>query len=47
MLCRAKSAVGVPRWIIENAANFRYLLPGGCMRDGPKKEAEKKEESPS
>ncbi|KAG6910570.1 hypothetical protein DXG01_009520 [Tephrocybe rancida] len=27
------SAVGLPQFLIENAANFRFLLPGGCKRD--------------
>ncbi|KAF8633457.1 hypothetical protein AX17_004626 [Amanita inopinata Kibby_2008] len=26
------SAVGLPRYLIENAENFRFLLPGGCVR---------------
>ncbi|KAK2463163.1 hypothetical protein APHAL10511_004818 [Amanita phalloides] len=26
------SAVGLPRYIIENAGKFRFLLPGGCVR---------------
>ena len=44
LFLRAKSAVGVPRWIIENADNFKYLLPGGCMRETPLKIEEEKEE---
>jgi len=28
-----KSAVGVPRYLIENLEKFRFLLPGGCMRE--------------
>jgi len=27
-----KSAVGLPRYLIENSAKFRFLLPGGCVR---------------
>jgi len=26
------SAVGLPRYLIENASHFKFLLPGGCMR---------------
>ncbi|KAF8739261.1 hypothetical protein AX14_010238 [Amanita brunnescens Koide BX004] len=26
------SAVGLPRYILENAEKFRFLLPGGCVR---------------
>ncbi|KAH8110595.1 glycosyltransferase family 17-domain-containing protein [Phellopilus nigrolimitatus] len=32
-LYRSNSAVGVPKYIIESAARFKYLLPGGCMRN--------------
>ncbi|KAF9012469.1 glycosyltransferase family 17 protein [Cyathus striatus] len=28
------SAVGLPRYLIENSDRFRFLLPGGCMREG-------------
>jgi beta-1,4-mannosyl-glycoprotein beta-1,4-N-acetylglucosaminyltransferase len=28
------SAVGLPRFLIDNAERFRFLLPGGCRRDG-------------
>jgi len=28
-----KSAVGLPRYLIENSEKFRFLLPGGCVRD--------------
>ncbi|KAF9522569.1 glycosyltransferase family 17 protein [Crepidotus variabilis] len=28
-----KSAVGLPRYLIENAARFAFLLPGGCKRE--------------
>ncbi|KAF9485950.1 glycosyltransferase family 17 protein [Pholiota conissans] len=28
-----KSAVGLPRYLIENSEKFRFLLPGGCIRD--------------
>ncbi|KLO20181.1 glycosyl transferase [Schizopora paradoxa] len=28
----AKSAVGLPRFLIENGAEYRHLLPGGCKR---------------
>ncbi|KAH0589119.1 hypothetical protein H2248_004887 [Termitomyces sp. 'cryptogamus'] len=27
------SAVGLPRFLIENAERFRFLLPGGCVRE--------------
>ncbi|TDL20964.1 glycosyl transferase [Rickenella mellea] len=27
------SAVGLPRYLIENADKFGYMLPGGCVRD--------------
>jgi beta-1,4-mannosyl-glycoprotein beta-1,4-N-acetylglucosaminyltransferase len=26
------SAVGLPRYLIENASRFKFLLPGGCVR---------------
>jgi len=29
---RSKSAVGLPRHLIQNAEKFRFLLPGGCLR---------------
>lgn len=28
------TAVGLPRFLIDNADKFRFLLPGGCRRDG-------------
>jgi beta-1,4-mannosyl-glycoprotein beta-1,4-N-acetylglucosaminyltransferase len=28
-----KSAVGLPRYLIEHAEKFRFLLPGGCVRE--------------
>ncbi|KAF9526665.1 glycosyltransferase family 17 protein [Crepidotus variabilis] len=28
-----KSAVGLPRYLIENGAKFAFLLPGGCKRE--------------
>ncbi|KJA28953.1 glycosyltransferase family 17 protein [Hypholoma sublateritium FD-334 SS-4] len=28
-----KSAVGLPRYLIENSDKFRFLLPGGCIRE--------------
>ncbi|KAH9485041.1 Beta-1,4-mannosyl-glycoprotein 4-beta-N-acetylglucosaminyltransferase [Psilocybe cubensis] len=28
-----KSAVGLPRYLIEKSENFRFLLPGGCIRE--------------
>ncbi|KAI5120788.1 hypothetical protein M0805_002415 [Coniferiporia weirii] len=31
----SKSAVGVPKFVIEAAHKFRHLLPGGCRRDKP------------
>ncbi|KAF8622656.1 hypothetical protein AX15_006767 [Amanita polypyramis BW_CC] len=27
------SAVGLPRYVIENAEKYRFLLPGGCRRE--------------
>ncbi|KAF9456945.1 glycosyltransferase family 17 protein [Collybia nuda] len=27
------SAVGLPRFLVENAEKFRFLLPGGCRRE--------------
>lgn len=30
---RLKTAVGLPRYMIENSQKFRFLLPGGCIRD--------------
>ncbi|KAJ3043420.1 hypothetical protein HDV00_005118 [Rhizophlyctis rosea] len=27
------SAVGLPRYLLENAERFRFLLPGGCVRE--------------
>ncbi|PPQ66306.1 hypothetical protein CVT24_007303 [Panaeolus cyanescens] len=29
----SKSAVGLPRYLIENGEKFRFLLPGGCKRE--------------
>ncbi|TDL22556.1 glycosyltransferase family 17 protein [Rickenella mellea] len=29
----SKSIVGLPRFLIENADRFRFLLPGGCKRE--------------
>jgi hypothetical protein len=31
---RSRSAVNIPQYIIQNAEEFRFLLPGGCMREG-------------
>jgi len=28
-----KSAVGLPRYLLENSEKFRFLLPGGCIRE--------------
>jgi beta-1,4-mannosyl-glycoprotein beta-1,4-N-acetylglucosaminyltransferase len=28
-----KSAIGVPRYLLENLEKFRFLLPGGCIRE--------------
>lgn len=28
-----KTAVHLPRYLIENAHNFKFLLPGGCIRE--------------
>ncbi|KAH8118856.1 glycosyltransferase family 17 protein [Phellopilus nigrolimitatus] len=30
----SRSAVHIPRFIVENAERFRFLLPGGCIREG-------------
>lgn len=27
------SAVNLPAYLIQNAAKFKFLLPGGCLRD--------------
>ncbi|XP_006461218.1 hypothetical protein AGABI2DRAFT_192752 [Agaricus bisporus var. bisporus H97] len=27
-----KTAVGLPRYLLENSENYRFLLPGGCLR---------------
>ncbi|KAJ3053947.1 hypothetical protein HK097_003020 [Rhizophlyctis rosea] len=27
------SAVGLPKYLVENADRFRFLLPGGCVRE--------------
>ncbi|KAJ3299852.1 hypothetical protein HK104_006589 [Borealophlyctis nickersoniae] len=32
-LPKQKSAVGLPRYLVEMADRFRFLLPGGCMRE--------------
>ncbi|EJU00970.1 glycosyltransferase family 17 protein [Dacryopinax primogenitus] len=29
----AKSAIGVPRYLLDNFEKFRFLLPGGCLRE--------------
>jgi len=28
-----KTAVGLPRYVLENSNKFRFLLPGGCVRE--------------
>jgi len=28
-----KTAVGLPRYLLENSSKFRFLLPGGCVRE--------------
>ncbi|KAK3816399.1 MAG: glycosyl transferase [Benniella sp.] len=30
---KSHSAVGLPKWVLENREQFRYLLPGGCIRE--------------
>lgn len=30
---RSASAVHLPKYLIENAGNFSFLLPGGCLRE--------------
>jgi len=30
-----KSAVGLPRHLLENSDKFKFLLPEGCMRETP------------
>ncbi|ESK84898.1 glycosyl transferase family 17 protein [Moniliophthora roreri MCA 2997] len=30
-----KSMVGLPKYLLENAQHFKFLLPGGCQRDAP------------
>lgn len=29
------SGLGLPKFVLENADKFRFLLPGGCMREKP------------
>jgi len=29
----SKSAIGVPRYLLDNFEKFRFLLPGGCQRE--------------
>ncbi|KAK5829280.1 glycosyltransferase family 17-domain-containing protein [Linnemannia elongata] len=29
------NAVGLPAWVIKSSDRFRFLLPGGCKREGP------------
>lgn len=38
----SKTAVGLPRYLINNAKDFRFLLPGGCMRETQAPTAESK-----
>lgn len=38
----SKTAVGLPRYLINNAKDFRFLLPGGCMRETQALTAESK-----
>jgi len=38
----SKTAVGLPRYLINNAKGFRFLLPGGCMRESQALTAESK-----
>jgi hypothetical protein len=33
ILCRSKSAIGLPRYLLEHAERFSFLLPGGCKRE--------------
>ncbi|KAJ6495702.1 glycosyltransferase family 17 protein [Mycena vitilis] len=32
----ATTAVGLPRFLVENAERFKFLLPGGCQRETPR-----------
>ncbi|KAF9365387.1 hypothetical protein BGX34_010209 [Mortierella sp. NVP85] len=32
---KSTSAVGLPRYVLENRKRFKFLLPGGCQREGP------------
>ncbi|KAG0352320.1 glycosyl transferase [Gamsiella multidivaricata] len=32
---KSTSAVGLPRYVLENRQRFKFLLPGGCQREGP------------
>ncbi|KAG0240372.1 N-acetylglucosaminyltransferase-like protein [Mortierella sp. GBAus27b] len=32
---KSTSAVGLPRHVVENGKRFKFLLPGGCKREGP------------
>ncbi|KAF9120605.1 hypothetical protein BGW39_011245 [Mortierella sp. 14UC] len=31
---KSQTAVGLPRWVVENRERFKFLLPGGCQRQG-------------
>lgn len=30
---KTHSAVGLPKAVLENRVRFKYLLPGGCIRE--------------
>ncbi|KAI1288961.1 hypothetical protein EDD11_009483 [Mortierella claussenii] len=32
---KSVSAVDLPRYVLDNAQRFKFLLPGGCQRGGP------------
>ncbi|KAF9993635.1 hypothetical protein BGZ65_010812 [Modicella reniformis] len=32
---KSESAVGLPRYVLENRVRFKFMLPGGCQREGP------------
>ena len=32
-LPKSYSAIGLPLWVVHEAKRFKYLLPGGCVRE--------------
>ncbi|KAF8980834.1 hypothetical protein BGZ46_003652 [Entomortierella lignicola] len=31
---KSTTAIGLPKWVLVNRERFRFLLPGGCQREG-------------